>query len=246
MKLFRLLTALACGALLLTAPTARAAKDEAKDAPKAEAKDVAHKATVIEAKTAGGYTYLKVKEAGKERWLAALPMEVAPGDTVEFSGGDTMTDFKSKAMNQTFESIHFVARIHVPSREMPMDQVHQQAAKASAAQAQVKPPKRGDVARAKGGKTIEELFKEKDQLAEKSVVLRARVMKISRNILGKNWVTLADGTGQAPDNALVVVTKEAPAIGDTVTVTGTVKANVDLGSGYHYKAMIDDGKFIRG
>jgi hypothetical protein len=196
--------------------------------------------TVTFAKTAGSYTYIKLKGAGKEQWLAALPMDVAVGDQVEYVGGDTMKDFKSKAMNQTFDSIRFVARIHVVNKDMPMDAVHR-GSKADNKLAVA--PGQGEIAKPKGGKTVAELFNEKDKLSGKKVVARAKVMKVSQNILGKNWVTLADGTGKSPEDKVVATTKETPSVGAVVTVSGLLKTNVNLGAGYQYKAIIEEARF---
>jgi len=204
--------------------------------------DEVHTGTVTLAKTAGGYTYLKVKEADKEKWLAALPMSVAVGDKVEYVGGDTMKDFKSKAMDQTFDSILFVSRIHVVNKDMPKDDFH----KGIKPENKVAiPPKQGEIAKPKGGRNVAELFSEKDKLNGKNVQVRARVMKVSKNIMGKNWVTLADGTGKAPDDKIVATSQNVPEVGDVVVASGTLKTNVNLGSGYQYRAIIEDAKFSK-
>lgn len=209
----------------------------------ANPKDTVKSGTVTFAKTAGGYTYLKINEAGKEVWLAALPMEVAVGDQVEYAGGDVMKDFKSKAMNQTFDAIRFVSRVHVVNKDMPMDEIHK---RVSVGHEKAEPPKRGEIARARNGKTVGEIYSERAKLAGKPLVLRAKVVKVSRNILGKNWVTLSDGTGRSPDDVIVVTTQELPAVGEVVTVAGTLKTDVNLGAGYSYKAVLEDGKFTKG
>jgi hypothetical protein len=199
-----------------------------------------HSGTVTSARTAGGYTYIKLKESGKESWIAALPMSVAVGDQVEYIGGDTMKDFKSKAMNQTFDSIRFVAKIHVVNKDMPKDAVHQGS---KAGNALAVAPGQGEIAKPKGGKTVAELFNEKGKLNGKKVMTRAKVMKVSQNILGKNWVTLTDGSGKSPDDKIVATTKETPSVGAVVTVSGRLKTNVNLGSGYQYKVIIEEAKF---
>jgi len=199
-----------------------------------------HSGTVSYAKTAGSYTYIKLKESGKESWLAALPMNVAVGDQIEYIGGDTMKGFKSKAMNQTFDSIRFVARIHVVNKDMPMDAVHRGS---KAGNTLAVAPGQGEIAKPKGGKTVAELFNEKDKLNGKKVMARAKVMKVSQNILGKNWVTLADGTGKSPEDRVVATTKETPSVGTVFTVSGLLKTNVNLGAGYQYKAIIEEARF---
>ncbi len=209
------------------------------------AKDRITSATVSYTKTAGGYTYIKVGKAGKGQWLAALPMDVLVGDKIEYTGGDVMKDFKSKAMNQTFPSIRFVSRIHVVRKDMPKDDVHKRVNVAKADASATAAPKPGKIAMAQGGKTVADLFDERTQLAGKKVMLRAKVMKISRNILGKNWITLSDGSGKAPTDAIVAVSKESPTVGEIVVCSGNLKADVNLGAGYQYKALIEEAHFAK-
>lgn len=215
------------------------------------ADDATHKGTVTFAQNAGGYSYMKIKESGKEVWLAALPMKVSVGDEIEYTGGDVMSNFQSKAMNKTFDAIRFVSRIHVVGKEtpkagmpkdaMPKDEVH----KGIKASKETLPPRQGDIAKPKDGKTIGEVFSEKEKLKGSKVVLQAKVMKVSRNILGKNWVTLADGTGKLPDDRIVATTMESPSVGDIVMAGGILKTNVDLGAGYQYKVILEDAKFTK-
>ena len=70
-------------------------------------------------------------------------------------------------------------------------------------------------------------------------------MKVSKNILGKNWITLQDGTGTAPENKLLATSAELVEIGDMVTATGTVNTDVDLGSGYKYKVVLEETTFAK-
>jgi hypothetical protein len=77
------------------------------------------------------------------------------------------------------------------------------------------------------------------------VLVRARVVKVSANILGKNWITLQDGTGTPPDNKLIATTNEEVETGAIQVVSGMVKANVDIGSGYKYKVVLEEATFSR-
>ena len=70
-------------------------------------------------------------------------------------------------------------------------------------------------------------------------------MKVSLDISGKNWITLQDGTGTAPNNKLIATTSEVVAVGDLVTVTGVVHTDVDLGSGYNYSVLLEEAKFTQ-
>jgi hypothetical protein len=203
--------------------------------------------TVIDTLSAGQYIYLKLDEQGEETWLATQKLPVSAGDEVEYLGGDIMQDFHSKGLDRTFDSIRFVSRIRVLGQDnaatgqaMPADEYHQNVGKKETA---VVAPKKGDIARAEGGKTIEELFAAGEKLTGETVVIHAVVMKVSNNVLGKNWITLQDGTGTAPDDKLTATTSETVPVGAKVIVDGIVRTNVNLGSGYQYKVLLDNAVF---
>ncbi len=70
-----------------------------------------HTGTVLESKSAAGYSYLHVEEKGNKVWLAAPQMLITPGQTVQWEGGSTMRNFTSRALDHTFERIIFVTGI---------------------------------------------------------------------------------------------------------------------------------------
>jgi hypothetical protein len=100
-----------------------------------------------------------------------------------------------------------------------------------------------NIAKAEGGKTVAEVFAEKDQLAGKPVTFRGKVVKTNANIMGKNWLHVRDGSGAEGTNDLTVTTAGAiPNVGDTVVVTGPVVLNKDFGMGYSYEVLIEDAQ----
>jgi len=99
------------------------------------------------------------------------------------------------------------------------------------------------IAKADGGKTIAEVFAEKDALAGQPVTFRGKVVKTNPDIMGKNWLHVRDGSGGEGTNDLTITTAGAmPAVGDTVLVTGTVALDRDFGMGYAYDVLIEDAE----
>jgi hypothetical protein len=99
------------------------------------------------------------------------------------------------------------------------------------------------VTRAEGGKTVAEVFAEKDSLAGKPVTLRGKVVKSNTGIMGKNWIHVRDGSGSDGSNDLTVTTVSAqPNVGDTVVITGPVSVNTDFGMGYQYDVIVEDAQ----
>lgn len=99
------------------------------------------------------------------------------------------------------------------------------------------------IARAEGGKTVAEVFAEKDALAGQSVTFRGKVVKTNPDIMGKNWLHVRDGSGAEGTNDLTITTAGTmPNVGDTVLVTGTVNLNKDFGMGYTYDVLVEDAQ----
>jgi len=57
------------------------------------------------------YTYLKVKQNTKEKWVAVSKQEVVAGEVYYFDQELLMTNFHSKEIDRTFDEIYFVNNI---------------------------------------------------------------------------------------------------------------------------------------
>ncbi|MEW6218571.1 MAG: OB-fold nucleic acid binding domain-containing protein [Thermodesulfobacteriota bacterium] len=97
------------------------------------------------------------------------------------------------------------------------------------------------------GHSVADLFARAGELSGKEVQVRGKVTKVSRNIMGKNWIHLQDGTGDPVANThdLVVTSQEAPNVGDVVLASGVLEANKDFGSGYNYQVIVEDVKVTK-
>jgi hypothetical protein len=100
------------------------------------------------------------------------------------------------------------------------------------------------ITKAEGGKTVAEVFAEKDALAGQPVTFRGKVVKANPDIMGKNWLHVRDGSGEEGTNDITITTAPGtmPSIGDTVLVTGTVSLNKDFGMGYAYDVLVEDAQ----
>ena len=165
-----------------------------------------------------------------------------------------MKDFHSESLDRTFSEILFVSNVELLGADAAATPASQGTTSQAADPHQGIQYKKPDsvavisqedieVQALEGGKTIGEIYAEYEQIEGQEVSLRAVVVKFSANILGKNWITLQDGTGTAPDNNLVVTSSETVAIGDEVVVKGLVKNNVDIGAGYNYKVLLENASF---
>ncbi len=224
----------------------------AEDDKKAEQSgEESHIRTVKEAQAEGNYVYIKIEDDGKDLWIASMPsllkVKVEKGDQIEYMGGVAMKDFESKAMDMTFDSILFVSRIRVLKNDkglVPDDDVHKVALDKERGSALFIEPKTDEIEKTADGKSIAEIFNEKSALKDTTVVLRGKVMKVSKNIMKKNWVTVKDGTGTAPEDKLIVLTTDNVYVNDILLFKGTIKTDVNLGSGYKYSILLDEANII--
>lgn len=101
-----------------------------------------------------------------------------------------------------------------------------------------------DKATGDNAQTIEECFDKAKDLDNKKVQVRGKVMKVSKMIMGKNWVHLQDGTGNPMKNShdLVVTTMAEPEVDSIVVIEGTLHANKDFGAGYKYDVIIEEAQ----
>jgi len=193
------------------------------------------KGEVLETRSVEGYTYLRLKTAQGEVWAAVPTTTVKQGAQVTIGNPMTMQNFESKTLKKTFDKIVF-GQIVEPGATPGAP--HGAAPAAPTSEPVVK------VAKASGpdAKTVAEVVTGKAALKDKTVLVRGQVVKATSGILGKNWVHLRDGSGSAASgtNDILVTTKDSAAVGDVVNVKGTVRTDVNVGSGYAYAVLIED------
>lgn len=193
---------------------------------------------VLEVQNVEGYSYLRLKTAEGETWAAVPTAAVKKGAKVTIEGSMVMNNFESKALKKKFDKVVFGTLVGAPG-------AHVSTAKGPAASSapDVK------VAKAAGAsaRTVAEIMTQPAELKDKPVVVQAKIVKINSGIRGLNWVHLRDGSGSAAAGThdLIVTTTDELKVGEIVTVKGVVRTDKDLGSGYMYKVIVEEGKLQR-
>jgi hypothetical protein len=202
--------------------------------------------TVLETMNASNYTYVRVKTSAGELWVAASQFPVAVGDTVSFSLDQPMENFHSQALGRDFPLIYFVSDISRNGAPAASSDVPPEHA-AARAKASATPVVTDVISPAKGGATVQAVWKDRAALSGRAVIVRGKVVKFNGGILGANWLHIQDGTGSAADgtNDLTVTTDGEARVGDVVTITGTVAVNKDFGAGYSYAVIVEHAKVAR-
>jgi hypothetical protein len=197
------------------------------------------KGKVLEVKDVESYSYLRLMTKDGEIWAAVNRAPVKKDAEVTIENAMVMTNFESKALKKTFDSIIFgtLGGAAAAGAGGDMAAVHAGVAK---------PADVGDVKVAKASgpdaRTVAEIVSKRTALKDKPVLVRGKVVKYTPEVLGKNWIHLRDGSGSAKDNTddVLVTTKDQAKIGDVVVVKGVVHTDRDLGSGYSYKVLIEE------
>jgi hypothetical protein len=192
---------------------------------------------VIETMDSGRYTYVCLEKNGNKIWLAVPKMVVVEGQDMSFKAGIEMVNFESKTLKRKFDKIIFSAG--------PVQQGTNNEMKSPGSRGNViVPTEKIEVEKATGPNayTIGEIYKNKNSLDKQNIVVRGKVVKVSANIMGKNWIHLQDGSGDPKDSShdIVVTSQTMPSVGDVVTASGTLYKDKDFGRGYKYDVIIED------
>jgi hypothetical protein len=226
-------------------PAAEPAAPAAAPAATPAAESTGLSGKVVETMDAAGYTYVLIDDGSKQVWVAGPSTQVAVGDEVMAAeGGVPMSNYHSKTLDRDFEVVYFVSSILNASAPATLG-----GAPAQATMPQASAPAEVDlsgITAAEGGQTVGDVFSKKDALSGKEVALRGKVVKFSPQIMGKNWLHIQDGTGDATagTNDLTVTTAADAQVGDTVLVTGMVTLDKDFGYGYKYNVIVEDAKIV--
>ena len=201
-----------------------------------------HAVVVQEVIQANAYTYLNVAENGQTFWIAITKADIKEGQKLYYDSGLEMTNFESKDLNRTFESIYFVDQISdLPHTTPPpaMSDAAGHTGKPEIEQQQV------TVQPAAGGVTIAELYKNRQQYKNKVITVRGQVVKVNSGIMGRNWVHIQDGTSSDGKFDLTITTQDNAQIGDVLTFEGTVFLEKDFGAGYYYDVIVEQATVSR-
>jgi hypothetical protein len=214
---------------------------------------------VLETFDSGGYTYVRIDNAGKEIWAAVPQSQVTVGEEVALAGGQAMSNFHSKSLDRTFDEIIFSGGLIGKGQEGDgasfQDALQSESGAAMTQELSMGSSKavipltdlKIEKAEGEGSYTIGELFGKAADLNGKKVRVKGQVVKFTGNIMGTNWLHLQDGSGDPEQKThdLVVTSSEQAENGDVVTIEGVLAANKDFGYGYKYNVIVEDVQVMR-
>lgn len=200
-----------------------------------------HQVTVLELIQTSAYTYLKVSENDDVFWIAVSRQQISVGDKYYYEDGLKMTDFKSRELDRTFETIYFIQQISsspivkntkVPQSKSPKGMALEKANSAI------------NIEAVDGGVSIANLYSERNNFGGKIVKVKGQVVKVNLNIMGQNWLHIQDGTQYDGNYDLTITTQQTAKLGDVITVEGNIVLDKDFGAGYFYELIMEEGRLI--
>lgn len=189
---------------------------------------------VVDTLDGGGYTYLQIEDAKKKYWIAVEGLKIDKGTEVRFTEELRAKNFESKSLNRVFDEIVFASNLQYRTS------VPESANIALVTElVKVSPYQQKDTI------SVAQAWKERVKLNGKNISIRGKVVKVSKNIMEKNWIHIQDGTGEGAEVGRIVFTSKDDTInvGDVVTAQGVVSADKNFGSGYVYKIIVENASF---
>ncbi len=203
----------------------------------ADRKSEVHEVLVNDVLHTEKYTYLDVTENGEQFWVAVPRKEVVKGETYYYVGGLMKKNFKSREYDRVFETVYLVSDV----RKEPIFTGNASVADAlSKVGNEESHNHEQDIRQPDEIVPLEELFNNKEKYAGKEIQVRGKCVKINKQIMGRNWVHIQDGTGGEKPFDLTVTTSVDVPVGTVVTFTGKIGLNVDFGAGYKYDIIMQD------
>jgi len=221
------------------------------------------RATIIESKDVTNYTYLLLEDKTGKVWAAIPKTPAKVGEEIAIVNITVMKDFHSKTLEKTFDLILFAVPSEgcpfkgsegemisempsgmmpgkMPSASMPHGDMSagDSSKKSKVAPQDIKVTK----AAGKDAYTVEEIYSKKEELSQKTITVRAIVVKFMPQIMGKNWIHIQDGTGSAENgnNDISVSTLDTAEVGDEVIIKGTLGIDKDFGNDCAFGALIEE------
>lgn len=189
----------------------------------------------------GGYTYAEVDTGNSKVWAATTRTPLNTGDMISFSSSMPMQNYRSKTMQRDFPLVYFVNSFNTGTAGLTTDapvaaSPHESITKHQTTRLIKK------FGKAEGGKTIAELYAEKDRLNGQTVQVRGQVTKFTANVMGKNWLHISDSSTL---DDLTITTADTAAVDDIVVIEGRLSLDKDYSYGYVYPLIVEEARLVR-
>lgn len=202
------------------------------------------KGTILETIEVGKYTYLRLDRPDGETWAAVPRVRLSAGQRVAIANPMPMRDFESKTLKRKFGLIYFgtldtsdtTQERRGATEDKDLELAHRGVKQGTT------PALGAPLAKAEGreGRTIAEIYEQRDKLKDATVAVRGKVVRVNSGIMGRNWVHVQDGTRSSSGaHDLTVTTQEPVQIDQVIVLQGTLGLDRDFGAGYRYPVILE-------
>jgi hypothetical protein len=193
---------------------------------------------VLEVVQTSNYTYLRVYENFGERWVAVSRMEAKKGDKYYYDSALLMNNFHSKELDRNFETVYFINKVSTSSSSTQPKTAQMPTGHSG----KVKTTKNSSISieKTSGEITVAQVFENRADYANKEIEIRGVVVKVNKQVMGKNWIHIQDGSNNNGNFDLTITSQDLPEINDEVTFKGTIILNKDFGAGYFYEVIMEN------
>ena len=201
-----------------------------------------HSVEIVEVLPTAKYVFIKVKEDSENYWIATSPGNYAAGHQYVFNEAVVKQDFRSPSLDRVFDSIYLVTKIVPLARKDDLKRLRFNP-HAKEGNEKEKDLLKQDTEKQLQRVTIPELLEDPQPYEGQQIEISGICTKVNANIMDRNWIHLkadADATEE-----IVVTSKEAPAVGETVILHAVVRLNKDFGAGYVYPILLEEATIVQ-
>ncbi len=198
-----------------------------------------HEITILQYSPGSKYLYAEVREGDRTYWIAVRNQEIEEGSTYLYNEALLKTEFESKEQDRVYDTLYMVTALIPKDHGIPAASSHG-TSKAGISEnlEENKGQDHTEKAASIGKVALADLFAKPEQYEGKVIEVSGTCTKVSNGIMGRNWVHINDGQ---TERDLVVTLQDDVLKGETLTIEGIVKLNLDLGSGYTYDIILEKG-----
>lgn len=189
------------------------------------------------------YTYIKAYENSEERWVAVSRMDAKKGEKYYYDDALPMNNFHSKELDRDFETIYFINKVS----SIPFSMQEKMTSMPSNHSGNATSKQKSSVSLEKeaGEITVAKVFENSKKYANQEIEIRGIVVKVNKQVMGKNWIHIQDGSDYNGSFDLTITSQDLPAKNDEVTFKGTVILEKDFGSGYFYDVIMENATLLK-
>ncbi len=202
-----------------------------------------HEVVIQEILPTSKYYYAKLTEGEDSYWIATQKQELKIGTSYLYNESLLKTAFESKELGRIFDTLYLVTTLIPKDHGIMEGTFHGSLKNKDGNVVKKEMIIRQDTASSFMGLVrISDLVKNPSKYENNEVVIRGECFKVNPNILDKNWLHFKDGS--MDDYDLLITSEEQVQKGATVSIRAVVRLNVDLGSGYTYPILLENGKLV--